>query len=270
MAPMTRRDLLAAAAAAGVLAAPVAGSKPHAGDDAALPPPEATEVWQPVPPKVDAPVDAPAGGVPSDATVLFAGTDTDAWEHADAEDGRPIRWNVVDGALVVTPGSGDIRTRQAFGDVQLHLEFRTLAQPTGEGQGASNSGVFLMERYELQVLDSYRNSTYVNGQAAAVYKQYPPLVNASRPPGEWQSYDVLFLAPRFADDGRVLAPARMTALHNGVLVQHHVALQGATVYRGQPKYDAHAAQLPLRLQDHGDAVAFRNIWIRAIAPPASP
>lgn len=266
MATITRRDLLSAAAVAGVLAVPVAGSLPAAGSDAALPPPEATEVWQPVPAKVE----APAGGVPSDAMVLFAGTDTDAWEHADTEkteDGRPIRWNVVDGALVVTPGSGDIRTRQAFGDVQLHLEFRTLAQPTGQGQGASNSGVFLMERYELQVLDSYRNTTYVNGQAAAVYKQYPPLVNASRAPGEWQSYDVLFLAPRFAADGRVLAPARMTALHNGVLVQHDVALHGATVYRGQPKYEAHAARLPLRLQDHGDAVAFRNIWIRPIARP---
>jgi hypothetical protein len=232
-----------------------------AAGEKALPPPEETEVWQPVPPKVD----APANGVPSDAKVLFAGIDTGAWETVDGD--RPVGWKVVDGALVVTPGSGDIRTREAFSDVQLHLEFRTLAQPTGEGQGASNSGVFLMERYELQVLDSYRNATYVNGQAASVYKQYPPLVNASRPPGEWQSYDVLFLAPRFAADGRVLAPARMTVLHNGVLVQHDVALRGPTAYQGQPKYEAHAAQLPLRLQDHGDAVAFRNIWIREIARP---
>lgn len=262
MPPITRRDLLGAAAAAGLLAIPVAGSTPRAGEEAALPPPSATEVWQPVPPKVD----APAGGVPSDAKVLFAGTDIDAWETAD---GGPIGWKVVDGALVVTPGSGDIRTREAFGDVQLHLEFRTLAQPSGQGQGASNSGVFLMERYELQVLDSDRNTTYVNGQAASVYKQYAPLVNASRPPGEWQGYDVLFLAPRFAADGRVLAPARMTVFHNGVLVQHDVALRGATVYQGQPGYEAHAARLPLRLQDHGDPVAFRNIWIRAIARPVS-
>ena len=260
MPSITRRDLLGAAAAAGVLAMPVgAASAPRAGQEAA-PPPSATEVWEPVPPKVD----APAGGLPSDAKVLFAGTDTDAWE---TDDGRPIGWKVVDGALVVTPGSGDIRSREAFGDVQLHLEFRTLAQPSGPGQGASNSGVFLMERYELQVLDSYRNTTYVNGQAASVYKQYAPLVNASRPPGEWQSYDVLFLAPRFAADGRVLAPARMTVFHNGVLVQHDVALRGPTVYQGQPKYEAHAARLPLRLQDHGDPVAFRNIWIRAIARP---
>ncbi len=260
MPSITRRDLLGAAAAAGVLAMPVGVvSAPRAGQDAA-PPPSATEVWQPVPPKVD----APAGGGPSDAKVLFAGTDTDAWETVD---GRSIGWKVVDGALVVTPGSGDIRSREAFGDVQLHLEFRTLAQPSGPGQGASNSGVFLMEHYELQVLDSYRNTTYVNGQAASVYKQYAPLVNASRPPGQWQSYDVLFLAPRFAADGRVLAPARMTVFHNGVLVQHDVALRGSTVYQGQPKYEAHAARLPLRLQDHGDPVAFRNIWIRAIARP---
>lgn len=260
MMPVTRRDLFVAAVAVSVLAMPVAGS---AGEDAQLPPPAATEVWTPVPQKVD----APAGGMPSDAKVLFAGTGTGAWENVKG--GGPIGWKVVDGALVVTPGSGDIRTREAFGDVQLHLEFRTQAKPKGEGQGASNSGVFLMERYELQVLDSYRNKTYVNGQAASVYKQYPPLVNASRPPGEWQSYDVLFTAPRFAADGRVLSPARMTAFHNGVLVQHDVALRGATVYQGQPRYQAHAARLPLRLQDHGDPVAFRNIWIRDIARPVS-
>lgn len=268
MPPITRRDFLGApkkrwrlastACFAVVLACVLSTA---AGQDAALPS-SATEVWQPVPPKVD----APAGGVPSDARVLFAGSDTDAWE---TEDGRPIGWKVVDGALVVTPGSGDIRTREAFGDVQLHLEFSTQTQPKGEGQGASNSGVFLMERYELQVLDSYRNTTYVNGQAASVYKQYAPLVNASRPPGEWQSYDVLFLAPRFAADGRVLAPARMTVFHNGVLAQHDVALRGSTVYQGQPEYEAHAARLPLLLQDHGDQVAFRNIWIRAIARPVS-
>lgn len=255
-----RRDVFVAAVVAGVLAMSIVAS---AADDAKLPPPSATEVWQPVPPKVE----APAGGVPSDAEVLFAGTDTDAWEKA--KEGGPIGWKVVDGALVVTPGTGDIRTREAFGDVQLHLEFRTQTKPKGDGQNASNSGVYLMERYELQVLDSYRNKTYVNGQAASVYKQYPPLVNASRPPGEWQSYDVVFIAPRFAADGRMLSPARMTAFHNGVLVQHDVALRGPTVYQGQPKYEAHAAKLPLQLQDHGDAVAFRNIWIREIAGPVS-
>jgi hypothetical protein len=259
MRTIMRRDVLVAAVVAGVLAVPVVAL----GDDAKLPPPSATEVWQPVPPKVE----APAGGVPSDAKVLFAGTDAGAWENVKG--GGPIGWKAVDGALVVTPGAGDIRTREAFGDVQLHLEFRTQTKPKGDGQNASNSGVYLMERYELQVLDSYRNKTYVNGQAASVYKQYPPLVNASRPPGEWQSYDVVFIAPRFAADGRVLSPARMTAFHNGVLVQHDVTLRGATVYQGQPKYEAHAAKLPLQLQDHGDAVAFRNIWIREIAPPVS-
>ena len=182
MPSITCRDLFVAAVVAGALAMPIVAS---AADDAELPPPSATEVWQPVPPKVD----APAGGVPSDAKVLFAGTDTDAWEKA--EGGGPIGWKAIDGTLVVTPGSGDIRTREAFGDVQLHLEFRTQVKPKGEGQNASNSGVFLMERYELQVLDSYRNKTYVNGQAASVYKQHPPLVNASRKPGEWQTYDII-------------------------------------------------------------------------------
>ena len=228
------------------------------GQDPALPSPSLTEVWEPVPPKVD----APAGGVPSDAKVLFAGTDTGAWEKAKG--GGPIGWNVVDGALVVTPGSGDIRTREAFGDVQLHIEFRTQTKPKGDGQGASNSGVFLMERYELQVLDSYRNKTYVNGQAASVYKQYPPLVNASRPPGEWQSYDVLFLAPRFAADGRVQAPARMTVFHNGVLVQDHVTLSGPSGHYARPPYEAHPEKLPIGLQDHAHPVRFRNIWIREL------
>lgn len=222
-------------------------------------PPTATEVWQPVP----AIVDAPIGGIPSDATVLFAGADTQAWQ---SRDGGAITWEVVDGALVVTPGSGDIRTRAAFGDVQLHLEFRTPQPIRGQGQGRGNSGVFFMGRYELQVLDSYRNTTYVNGQAASVYKQFAPQVNASRPPGAWQSYDVLFHAPRFAANGRVRTPARMTVFHNGVLVQNDVALRGATTYQGQPKYETHATRLPLVLQDHGDRVAFRNIWIREIAP----
>ena len=176
----------------------------------------------------------------------------------------------------VDTAAGNIATKQAFEDYQLHIEWRIPQNINLEGQSRGNSGIFLASTgkgdagYELQVLDSYRNKTYVNGQAASVYKQYPPLVNASRPPGEWQSYDVLFLAPRFAADGSVLAPARMTVFHNGVLVQHDVALRGATVYQGQPKYEAHAAKLPLRLQDHGDAVAFRNIWVRAIARPVTP
>lgn len=276
----TRRDFAANTARASMRSVPVcrmhravlvpvcallmAAADPKTADqETALPPPSATETWQPVPPVVD----APTGSAPSDAKVLFAGTDTGAWE---TDDGRPVAWKVVDGALVVAPGSGDIRTREAFGDAQLHLEFRTPAPAQGEGQGVGNSGVFLMGLYELQILDSHRNTTYVNGQAASVYKQHAPLVNASRPSGEWQSYDVLFLAPRFAADGRVLAPARMTVFHNGVLAQHDVVLRGSTVYQGQPAYEPHAARLPLRLQDHGNPVAFRNLWVREITPPENP
>lgn len=249
----------------------------HAADD--LPAPELTEYYSPVPPVVV----APAGGVPSDAIVLFGGTSLDEWEPAKADSRM---WRQENGAMVVvsgklppgeaaqvaaTPGRGadlkygGIRSKRAFGDVQLHLEFRTPAEIKGKGQGRGNSGVFFMGLYELQVLDSHDNPTYVNGQAGSVYKQHPPLVNASRPPGEWQTYDVVFIAPRFAADGSLASPARLTAFHNGVLVQHDVVLTGPTEYRGPPKYQAHAAKLPLLLQDHGDPVAFRNIWVRELS-----
>jgi Domain of Unknown Function (DUF1080) len=248
-----------------------------------LPPPELTEYYTPVPPVVA----APAGGVPSDAIVLFDGTSLDAWEPAKAE--NPM-WRIEDGAMVVvagkaapeeaarvaaTPGRlpdfphGGIRTRQSFGDVQLHLEFRTPAKIEGKGQGRGNSGVFFMGRYEVQVLDSHDNPTYVNGQAGSIYKQSPPLVNASRPPGEWQTYDIVFFAPRFAADGSLASPARITAFHNGVLVQHNTILTGPTEYRGAPKYAPHAAKLPLELQEHGNPVAFRNIWVREMIFPQS-
>lgn len=220
-----------------------------------LPPPEATEQWQPVPEIVS----ASSGSVPSDAIVLFSGSDLKEWQAAD---GKPAPWTIVDGAMVVAAGSGDIRTRRAFGDMQLHLEFKTPAPPKGEGQGRGNSGIFFMGLYELQILDSYRNKTYVNGQAGSIYKQFPPLVNASRAPGEWQSYDVVFTAPRFLN-GKV-TPARITAFHNGVLIQNEAVLRGGTVYRGEPGYTAHAAALPLSLQDHGNPVAFRNIWVRPL------
>lgn len=228
----------------------------------ALPPPELTEVWQPVPPIVAAVPERP----PSDAIVLFDGSNLDAWTVND-----PNLWKIEDGAMVVvrqrpTPAT-NIHSRQGFGDVQLHLEWRTPAEVKGSGQGRGNSGVFFMDHYELQVLDSYQNETYVNGQAASIYKQHAPLVNASRPPGEWQSYDVVFIAPRFNADGSVARPARMTVFHNGVLVQHDVVLRGPTVHRGEPKYVAHAAKLPLRLQDHGNPVAFRNIWVRELTLP---
>jgi hypothetical protein len=224
-----------------------------------LPPPEATEVWAPAPPVVSA---APASP-PGDAIVLFDGRSLDAWEPVRAGENL---WRIEAGALVVVPSapSCDIQTKAAFGDVQLHLEFRTPAAIEGAGQGRGNSGVFFMGQYELQVLDSWRNDTYANGQAGSIYKQHPPLVNASRPPGEWQTYDAVFIAPRFSTDGKLLHPARMTVFHNGVLVQHAAVLRGPTVYRGEPAYAPHAAKLPLRLQDHGDTVAFRNIWIREL------
>ena len=227
-----------------------------------VPPPEATEQWSPVPPVVAAPPGAP----PSDAIPLFTGKSLEAWTNATSQTGTSPpssqSWKVVDNAMVIEPGAGDIQTKAAFGDVQLHLEFRTPRAVKGEGQDRGNSGVFFMGRYELQILDSYRNATYVNGQAASVYKQFAPLVNASRAPGEWQTYDVVFCAPHFTGKTK---PARMTVVHNGVLVQNDVALRGATTYRGRPVYKPHDARLPLALQDHGSPVAFRNIWVREIA-----
>jgi len=166
----------------------------------------------------------------------------------------------------VVPGAGGIRTRAAFGDVQLHVEWMAPAPPRGAGQDRGNSGVFLMERYEVQVLDSWNNETYADGQAAALYGQYPPLVNASRPPSEWQSYDIVFRAPRFEGE-RLLEPARVTVFHDGVVVHHAREFLGATRHREVATYEPHAAELPLALQDHGDPVRFRNIWIRRLELP---
>jgi hypothetical protein len=215
--------------------------------------PKATEVWSPVPPVV-----RPGDGVapPSDAIVLFDGRDLSEW--------REPRWMVEDGAVTVVAKTGSLVTRRAFGDVQLHIEWRTPAVAEGEGQERGNSGIFLMERYEVQVLDSYENSTYVNGQAGSIYKQHAPLVNASRPPGEWQSYDILFEAPRFRADGSVERPATFTVLHNGILIHNHVEVKGTTTYIGEPKYEPHPAKAPLSLQDHGNPVSYRNIWIREL------
>ncbi len=226
------------------------------------PPPEATEQWSPVPPVVT----APAGGVPSDAIALFDGQNLDAWESVGG-DGAPAPWKIDGDVITIAPGSGDIRTKRSFGDVQLHLEFRTPTTLEGKGQHRGNSGVFLMGRYEVQVLDSHDNPTYVNGQAGAVYKQHPPLVNASRPPGEWQSYDIVWIAPRFDPAGKLLSPASVTVFHNGLLVQHDVELKGPTVYRGLPAYAPHPAKLPIKLQDHGEPVSYRNIWVRELTLP---
>jgi hypothetical protein len=244
---------------------PAAQPAPAASADT-LPAPELTEVWTPEPPVIS----APAGGIPSDAIVLFDGKSLDQWEPVRAG-GTP--WKIEGDAMVIVPmkepaPSVDQQTKQAFGDIQLHLEFRTPAVVQGRGQGRGNSGVFFMGLYELQVLDSYENKTYSNGQVGSIYKQHIPLANASRPPGEWQTYDVVFIAPRFAPDGSLLSPARLTAFHNGVLVQYDVEIQGPTTYRGTPKYRPHAAKLPLVLQDHRNPTAFRNIWVREITLPA--
>jgi hypothetical protein len=200
---------------------------------------------------------------PSDAIVLFGGGDLAPWEM---EDGSSAKWAVRDGYFEVVQGTGTMRTRQGFGDVQLHLEWMAPSPPRGEGQDRGNSGVFLMGMYEVQVLDTYGNRTYPDGQAGAVYGQYPPLVNASRPPGEWQTYDIAFRAPRFDASGTVTSPARITLLHNGVLVQDAVELTGPTGHHQRPPYQAHAARLPIGLQDHGHPVRFRNVWVRELKP----
>lgn len=201
---------------------------------------------------------------PSDAIVLFDGSSLANWRSADTTR-APARWKVANGYMEVVAGTGDIATTRAFGDVQLHVEFATPSPPsTRTGQNRGNSGVFLMSRYEVQVLDSYENVTYADGQAAAIYGQFPPLVNASRRPGEWQTYDIGFHAPRFDASGAVRSPARLTVWHNGVLVQDGVALLGPTTHLRRAPYDVHPDRLPLMLQDHGDPVRFRNIWIREL------
>jgi hypothetical protein len=202
---------------------------------------------------------------PADAVVLFDGRSLSAWRSARDTTG-PALWRVVDGALEVVPGAGGIETHATFGDVQLHLEWMAPNPPSGEGQDRGNSGVFLMGRYEVQVLDSWENRTYADGQAAAVYGQFPPAVNVALPPGRWQSYDILFRRPRFTPTGTVREPARMTVLHNGVVVHADVALVGPTSHQVRAPYEAHPDRLPLMLQDHGDPVRFRNIWIRPLPP----
>lgn len=201
---------------------------------------------------------------PADAIILFDGSDLSQWRSGD---GTPAKWRLIDGAVEVVRGTGSITTARSFGDVQLHIEWRTATPPRADGQNRSNSGVFLMGRYEVQVLDSYENETYADGQAAALYGQQPPLVNASRPPGEWQSYDIVFRRPRFGADGTVLEPARVTMFHNGVLVHDAAALTGATAHMRRASYEPHEDRLPISLQDHGDPVRFRNIWVRDLESP---
>ena len=217
-----------------------------------------TEVWNPEP-KVVQPFNS-NHKIPSDAIILYNGNGLGQWEGVNSKNKI---WKEEDGFFTVEPKSGDIKTRRAFGDIQLHIEWRTPGDEEGKDQGKGNSGVFFQERYELQVLDSYKNRTYANGQAGSIYKQHIPLANATLPPGEWQSYDVIFIAPRFAKDSSLLSPARVTAFHNGVLIQYDVKLTGATRFIGQPEYKVHG-KAPLRLQDHGNKVSYRNIWVREL------
>jgi hypothetical protein len=251
-------------------ASAAAGSVAAQGDLGSALRPEDTEVWRPTPPVV-APGPAPMGAAPpSDALALFAGGSLAEW--VNTRGGGAAGWNVSDGQLVVDKTVGNIETRRRFRDYQLHLEWRVPAGIAGTGQARGNGGVFLASTgagdrgYELQILDSYENETYVNGMAGSIYKQAAPLVNASRPPGEWQSYDVLWTAPVFAADGRVESPARVTVFFNGVLVQRDFELLGETVYVGPPAYSPHGDS-PIKLQAHNDPstpLAFRNIWVREL------
>jgi Domain of Unknown Function (DUF1080) len=204
---------------------------------------------------------AQPGKPPSDAIVLFNGKDLSGWVSAK---GGPAKWKVGDGYFETSQGNGDIDTVQSFGDCQLHVEWAAPNPPHGEDQDRGNSGVYLMKRYEIQVLDSYNNKTYADGEAGAVYGQYPPLVNDSLPPGEWQTYDIVFHGPRFAADESVTRLATVTVFHNGVLVQDHVSLTGPTEWESRPPYKVHPTKQPLRLQDHNHPVKFRNLWIREI------
>jgi hypothetical protein len=216
---------------------------------------------RPLPPVV-APGKGPAQP-PADAIVLFDGKDLSRWRSQKG--GGPAPWKVENGYFEVIKGTGGIQTEQGFGDCQLHIEWASPSPPVGEGQDRGNSGVFLMGMYEVQVLDSYGNKTYADGSAAALYGQFPPAVNASRPPGEWQTYDIAFEAPRFAADGKLTRPARISVVHNGVLVHHAVELTGPTAHKARPPYKAHADKLPIGLQDHAHPVRFRNVWIRDLS-----
>ena len=221
------------------------------------------DIDRPPPPVVTPPTPSTAeraGRPPSDAVVLFDGANLDAWRGHD--DG-PAAWTLVEGnAVEVSPGSGDIHTKEAFGSCQLHLEWRAPTAIHADSQGRGNSGVFLLGLYEVQVLDGYENPTYADGTTAAIYGQYPPLVNACVPPGEWHVYDIVFEAPVY-EGGALAKPAYMTVLHNGVLVHHRQRMQGPTLHSALASYDEpHGPTGPLLLQDHGDLVRFRNIWLR--------
>jgi hypothetical protein len=213
-----------------------------------------------IPPPKDEPRVIEPGPPPSDAIALFDGKDLSQWK---GDKNGPAKWEVNDGVATVN-GTGSISTRQEFADCQLHLEWATPEKVEGEGQGRGNSGILLQGRYEVQVLDSYINKTYYHGQAGSIYKQYAPLVNACRKPGEWQTYDIIFHAPRFDADGQLQKPGTVTVLQNGVLVQDNIEIKGSTGPVGAPKYRAHPLKQSLVLQDHHNPVRYRNIWIREL------
>lgn len=233
--------------------------------------PEETEFYTPVPPVVTP--SKSCGDAPSDAIILFDGKNLDSWVLAD-DTTKAADWIVNKGIVTVKKTSGNIQTKQSFLDYQLHIEWRIPKDIEGKGQARGNSGLFLASigkgdaGYEMQILDNYNNTTYTNGQAGSIYKQYPPLVNPNRPPGEWQYYDVIWTAPRFNEDGTLKSPARVTAFFNGILVQNNVELKGPTLYIGHPTYEgaAHGAA-PIKIQAHGDKskpISFRNIWVRPL------
>jgi hypothetical protein len=224
-----------------------------------------TEIWNPEIPMVQPA--AKIGDPPADAIILFDGTDINKeWEEASRAGGKPATWIIKDGAMVSVKGSGSLKTKRVFNDFQLHVEWKTPSEITGSSQGRGNSGVYLQDLYEVQILDSWHNRTYRNGQAGAFYKQYAPLVNASRKPGEWQTYDIVYTAPLFGKDSTTyFTPPRATVFHNGILIQNNVALRGPTTFVGIPEYliRKHGAG-SIQLQQHGNPVAFRNIWIREL------
>ena len=236
-----------------IVSASIAQSKSRESLD-----PTVTEIWEPRVPKVTP--GSNSGEAPSDAIVLFNGKDLNEWTSLD---GSPAKWEVKDGAFTVVKGTKDIKTKKTFGDIQLHIEWRVPADVVGDGQDRGNSGIYFQERYELQVLDNFENQTYSNGQAGSMYKQSIPLANPTRKQGEWQVYDVVYMAPRFSDNGRVVVPAYITVLLNGVLVQNHTQILGGTEFKGLPVYISHA-KASLKLQDHSHAVSYRNIWVREL------
>ncbi len=236
--------------------------------------PQMTEYWNPVPKIVDPGPYAGMVSAPSDAVVLFDGKDLSKWK---SRDGSEAKWKVENGLFTVVKGTGDITTRDKFGDYQLHIEWKVPEDIQGESQSRGNSGVFLQDMsddlkkpgywYEVQVLDNYNNPTYVNGQTGSIYKQNPPKVNAMRKPGEWNVYDITYTAPRFNADGSLFSPARVTVFHNGILVQDNFAIRGHTAYIGHPSYMEPHGKAPISLQDHGDpskVISFRNIWVREL------